>query len=429
MRHLKVLATAFVAAALAAAPAAANPGHDGSRNQPVPQHHKQKKHTGSGTQHRAGPADHRGAPGPAGRAGTPEPRKPLSQADREFVDATVEEAMREEHQPGMEISITGPRGSYTRTYGVSSLETGKPLTRADHFRVGSITKTFTATAILREVEKGNLQLSDTLDTWVSGIPNGSLITVRDLLSMQSGVFEYEADPTLSAEFDANPLMRIEPEDLVEIIRDNPPYFAPGTARLYENSNYVLLGVILEDVTGETAEAAIAKDVIEPLGLHHTSFPNGTPTLPTPFTQGYNLGEGGALRNSTEFNPNVFWTAGAIVSTLSDLSKWGRALGTGALLSPEMWEERQQFCPLPYAFEGPTEFGYGLGLISFGSWLGHDGSVPGSSTETMYEPKTGAEITGMENLQTPPLSIFSRVFERIAAHLYPGSMETPEYPVC
>jgi D-alanyl-D-alanine carboxypeptidase len=152
-------------------------------------------------------------------------------------------------------------------------------------------------------------------------------------------------------------------------------------------------------------------------------------MPAPFTQGYNSGEGGGLRNSTEFNPNVFWTAGAIVSTISDLSRWGRALGTGTLLSPEMWKERQQFCPLPYAFEGPTEFGYGLGLISFGSWLGHDGSVPGSSTETFYEPATGAEITGMETLQTGPLSIFSRVFERIAAHLYPGSMETSKYPTC
>jgi D-alanyl-D-alanine carboxypeptidase len=95
----------------------------------------------------------------------------------------------------------------------------------------------------------------------------------------------------------------------------------------------------------------------------------------------------------------------------------------------MFEEQQQFCPLPYAYEGPSEFGYGLGLISFGDWLGHDGSVPGYETESFYEPATGAVIAGMANLQTAKLSIFSRVFEKIADHLYPGSMETSEYPEC
>jgi D-alanyl-D-alanine carboxypeptidase len=361
--------------------------------------------------------------------GAPAQAKSLSKADREFVDSTVEGAMQEEHQPGISISISGPKGDYTKTYGVRDLESGAPLRRGEHFRIGSITKTFTATAILQEVEKGNLKLSDTLDKWIAGIPNGNLITVRDLLSMQSGVYEYAADPVLRAEFTANPLMTIEPQHLAEIIREHAPYFAPGEARLYENANYVLLGLILEGVTGESAEAVITKDVIKPLGLHHTSFPNGTPAIPAPSSQGYNLGEGETLRNTTAFNPNLFWTAGAIVSTISDLSKWGKALGTGSLLSPAMQEERLQYCPFPYALGGPTEFGYGLGIIGFGTWLGHDGSVPGFSTETMYEPATGAEITGMENLQTGPLSIFSRVFERIADHLYPGSMETPEYPEC
>lgn len=356
----------------------------------------------------------------------PAQARPLSKADRAFVDATVAAAMQEEGQPGLSLAISGPRGDYTRTYGVRDLDNGAPLRLPDHFRIGSITKTFTA--ILRQVDAGNLQLSDTLDQWVAGIPYGNEITVRDLLSMRSGIYEYGADPTFGEEFTANPLMEFSPQDAVEIIRQHEPYFAPGEHTLYVNSNYVLLGLILEAVSGESAAAAITNEVIKPLGLHHTSFAT-TAALPNPFSQGYNEGAGGALENTTAFNPNVFWTAGAMVSNLADLQKYGRALGSGALLSPELQAERLEFCPVPYSLGGPTEFGYGLGMISFGSWLGHDGSVPGFGSETFYEPQTGAVIAGMETLQTGPLSIFSRVYERIAAHLYPGSMDTPDYPQC
>jgi D-alanyl-D-alanine carboxypeptidase len=354
---------------------------------------------------------------------TPALAKPLSKADRAFVDATVEEAMLEERQPGVSISISGPKGNYTRAYGVGNVATGAPLSLEDHFRMGSITKTFTANAILQEVQKGHLQFSDKLDKWVTGIANGSSITVRDLLAMRSGVYEYTNDPEFTLEFTLNPEMSFGPWDAVRIMRRHPAEFAPGAQYQYTNSNYVLLGLILEQVSGESAEAAITNDVIKPLGLKHTSFPTSS-ALPTPFTHGY---EAYTLRDSTYWNPNVVWTAGALISTLGDLSKYGRQLGTGALLSRQMWAERLHFTSVPYSYGGPTAYGYGLGIISFGNWLGHDGSVPGWGTETFYEPKTGAVIAGMENVQTLKLSIFSRIFERIGAYLYPGSMETPEYP--
>jgi D-alanyl-D-alanine carboxypeptidase len=349
---------------------------------------------------------------------------PLSPADRAFVDSTVEEAMREEGQPGVMLSIKGPKGDYTRTYGVRDVEKGRRLTVGDHFRVGSITKTFTATAILRQIEMGRLHLTDTLGQYVTGVPNGDIITVRDLLAMQSGVYEYESEE-LDQKISENLLLPFGPQDALQLIREHPPIFAPGEKTQYENSNYVLLGLILEEVTGETAEAAITKDVIEPLGLRHTSFAT-TATMPKPFTQGYCALGTEPLANCTAFNPNIFWTAGAINSTLGDMSKYSRQLATGALLSPAMQAERLKFGWVPYPFEGPSEFGYGLGIISFGQWLGHDGEVPGYATETFYEPRSGASIVGVENLSTPTLAIFSRIFERIADHLYPGSMETPTH---
>jgi D-alanyl-D-alanine carboxypeptidase len=350
----------------------------------------------------------------------PAQAKQLSKADRQFVDATVEAAMQEEGQPGVSISISGPKGDYTRAYGVRDLERGRPLRLSDHFHMGSITKTFTATAILRQVDKGRLRLTDNLDEFVEGIPNGNEITVRQLLAMQSGVFEYQADPNFGQEIGEDLLAPFGPWDVVRILRRNLPQFAPGASTQYTNSNYVLLGLILEQVTGKSAEDAITKEVIKPLGLRDTSFPT-TPRIPNPFTHGY-CGAPGALADCTEFTPGIVWAAGAMITTIGDLHTYSRALGTGALLSPWLQAQRLQFNEIPYGLEGPATFGYGLGMIRFGRWLGHNGSVPGFGTEAFFEPQTGAVIAGMENLQTPTLSIFSRTFERIADHLYPGSVD-------
>lgn len=304
---------------------------------------------------------------------------------------------------------------------------------ADHARIGSITKTLTATAILQQIEQGHLSYSDTLDEFVSGIEYGNEITVRDLLDMESGVYEFESDPAFQAAVTANPGMQWEPSQTVQVIREHEAEFKPGEYVHYNESNYILLGLILEAVTGETAEAAITNDVINPLGLTQTSLPapsasEPAPTkMPEPFAHGYNRYAGIPV-DTTGFNARIGWTMGGIVSTVGDLAQWGHDLGTGALLSSETFAERTHFCAAgAWAFGGPTEFGYGLGLLQLGNWIGHEGSVPGFSSMTYYEPKTGAEITGLENLQSTNIAIFSNAFVKIAQHLYPGSLETPEYP--
>jgi D-alanyl-D-alanine carboxypeptidase len=95
----------------------------------------------------------------------------------------------------------------------------------------------------------------------------------------------------------------------------------------------------------------------------------------------------------------------------------------------MQAERLEFCPLPYTLEGPTEYGYGLGIMSFGSWLGHGGSIGGYSSAEWYDPSTGAAISGLEGYQSATIKVWSQVFKRIAEHLYPGSIGTPRYPTC
>jgi D-alanyl-D-alanine carboxypeptidase len=344
----------------------------------------------------------------------------LSAADRQFVDATVMQAMQSGRLPGVSLKITGPRGDYVKTYGVSNRATSEPMALDDHVRIASITKSFTATAVLRQVQRGRLKLSDKLDRWVKGIRYGKRITVRQMLAMRSGIYDFTSNATFGRRFEANPLLRWKPADVVRIIRANRPEFRPNAKTEYADSNYVLLGIILQKVTGRSAESVITRDVIDRAGLSETSFPTRA-RMPTPFSRGYFAGDDGTgpIRNFTLVNPKVAWTAGGMVSTLGDIEKWGRVLARGTLLSPRLQRARLRFGRFP----NPGPFaGYGLGILRFGDWIGHDGAIFGFSTVTMYERTSGAQIVAAANLSsnfsTPTLEIMGL----IAQHLYPESLE-------
>jgi D-alanyl-D-alanine carboxypeptidase len=153
---------------------------------------------------------------------------------------------------------------------VADRRTGAPMRLRDHVRIASITKTFTATAILQQVDRGRRKLSAKLDTFVKGIPNGRRITIRQLLAMRSGIYDFTADRTFERRFAANPLMRFRPRDIIPIIRRHRPLFRPGARTSYADSNYVLLGIVLEKITGRSARAVITHDIVDRLKLRHTS---------------------------------------------------------------------------------------------------------------------------------------------------------------
>jgi D-alanyl-D-alanine carboxypeptidase len=345
---------------------------------------------------------------------------PLSGADRQFVDQTVMRFMQTDRLPGVSIAISGPKGSYVRSYGMSNLATRATLRAVDRVRIASITKSFTATAVLEQVQRGRLSLSDKLSRWVSGIPNGNRITVRQLLAMRSGVYDYTSDPAWNRRFNANPLSPFKSSDVVAIIRRHKPLFAPGAKTQYADSNYVLLGIILEKVTGRSVESVITRDVIKPAGLGGSSFPT-TPAMPRPFAHGYYAGDDGKgkIRDYTRINPRLAWTAGALISTLGDLVKWGKVLAKGTLLSHSLQAQRMRFGMIPTPNRIPL--GYGLGIMLLGDWVGHDGAIYGFSSETLYDRVNGAQITAVANLSsnfsTPTLAIFGE----IAKHLYPASL--------
>jgi D-alanyl-D-alanine carboxypeptidase len=117
----------------------------------------------------------------------------LPAADRQFVDSTVAQVMQQQRLPGVTIKISGPKGTYEKTYGLGHIATNTPMAIDDHVRIASNTKTFTATAVLQQVQRGRLALSDTLDQWVKRVPNSKQITIRQLLAMRSGIYDFTSD--------------------------------------------------------------------------------------------------------------------------------------------------------------------------------------------------------------------------------------------
>jgi D-alanyl-D-alanine carboxypeptidase len=355
---------------------------------------------------------------------TPTPGDDPFPADTEReLTAIVDASLAETNTPGALVGVWYPgRGAWTMAAGVSDVETGDPMSLDDHVRIASITKTFVATIVLQLVEEELLSLDDHLADYITGIPNGEEITLRQLLNMTAGIFDYTAAPPVANGYAINPLLPFTPEQAVDAIRKHDrPDFAPGTDVRYSNSNYILLGMIIEEVTGNRLPDEISQRIITPLGLSHTSFPT-TPDLPEPFAHGYQASMlGGPLRDVTRSNPSVPWAAGAMISTLADLKIWAEALATGALLTPKMQAERLAFQRPP---SGPQDFGYGLGIFEVDGFIGHNGGIPGYNSWLLQERETGSIIIVVTNLTGTADPI---VFEVIQL-LFPDRVPAAATPV-
>jgi D-alanyl-D-alanine carboxypeptidase len=268
---------------------------------------------------------------------------------------------------------------------VANKASGKPMRADMHHRIGSITKTFTATLLLRAAAEGRLSLDDTIDQYVKGVPNGDEITLRQMANMSSGIASYTADKQWAEEALSHPRKVWKPRELARVGIKDSPVFDPGKGWQYSNTNYVLLGLVLEQVTDKPIGKLYQKEIIKPLHLRETSFPNADPALPEPYDHGYTLQgqSNGKPADATHWSPTWSWTAGAMISTVDDLLVYGRALGTGeGLLPPEQQAER--LTSFLYGLKPNTpQRAYGLGLVDQRGWLGHTGEVPGYNTSLYY----------------------------------------------
>jgi len=267
------------------------------------------------------------------------------------------------------------------------------VTLEDHVRIASNTKTFVATVVLQLVDEGLVGLDDPLEDYVPGIPNGTTITVRQVLGMNAGIADFIAVPEITAEYATNPLISMTPDEILAWIRESEPDYVPGTQVRYSNSNYVILGFLIEAVTGRSPAKEIEARLIAPLGLTGTSFPL-TPFMPQPAMHGYfaeSLGD--PLIDVTRSNPGFPWTSGAMISTLADMHTWVKALATGStLLSAGTLSERNTWEGLvPNA-----PVGYGLGILNFRGFLGHNDGIAGYSSWMLHSPANGFTVVIVVN---------------------------------
>ncbi|MFN8126321.1 MAG: serine hydrolase domain-containing protein [Candidatus Nanopelagicales bacterium] len=313
-----------------------------------------------------------------------------------------------------------------RTSGVAKQGTSQQITPADHTRIGSITKTMTGTVILQLIDEKKLSFDDVIDTYVPGMPNGDTATIKNLLEMQSGIPTYTDDTSAVNTYTKDPTTAFTPQELVDSVKKKPAMFAPGEQFFYSNTNFVLLGMVIEKVTGKSIADNFNERLLTPLGMTQTSLPGKSTELPSPFLSGISEQADplGTVKDATNWNPSFAFTAGEAISTLEDLHKWGVALGTGeGILPPETQQMRVDSVNTSVPPNTP-ERSYGMGIVNTAGWLGHVGDIPGYNTVLNYQPETHTTVVVMVNSditkgpQSQPVSPAVAAFEAIAGILTP-----------
>jgi D-alanyl-D-alanine carboxypeptidase len=325
---------------------------------------------------------------------------------------------------GTIVSIVDPeRGSLLKAYGTADTA-GTPMSPDMHYRIASVSKTFTADAVLRLVDEGIVALTDPIAMYVDDIPNGDVVTIQDLLAMRSGLFDFADDQAFFSQYTADPTLPWATDDTLAIVRAHASEAtAPNQETVYNNGNYVILGEVIERVTRQTVEEHLT-GLIGQLGLTNTSYATGD-TLPEPYVAGY-LSDGtmpppeGGYRDVTLSNPAVPGAAGAIISTVPDMTRYAMELGTGEGLTPETWQMRQTWGPLT---KSGVRLQYGLGITQLGDWIGHDGSIFGYSNMVFYLPSEQAAVVVMGNAADEIAVPSQALWGDVVKLLYPDTLPT------
>ncbi len=316
------------------------------------------------------------------------------------LDTAIEARIAQMGIPGAIVALSIPgQIEYAKAFGVSDTATGEPMLVNDFTRIGSVTKTFTGTAILQLVDQGKIALSDPISRYVDGVPFGDVITLDLLGRMRSGLPDYtETDEFLNRAYTELPTgpdaFTTTPRELIDAAFRQPMEFPPGTDFKYSNTNTVLLGMVVEKVTGMPLGEYFEQNIFGPLGLKRTSYPpNGL--MPVPFAHGYNKAPDGQIFDAALWNPSWGDAAGRVVSDLADMTVWAVALGKGTLLRPDT--QAQRISNGSSVVPGTS---YDFAIFNVNGWLGHNGDIPGYTTVVVYLPERDASLVVFTNSDVP-----------------------------
>ena len=294
----------------------------------------------------------------------------------ETLQVALETSFADENRIGG--TVAGVLTSSCRWVGATGeSEPGVPLTPSSVMRVGSVTKTYVAASLLALASQGVLSLDDTLINHIAtGLPNEESITIRQLLNHTAGVYNYTNNIAYMTQLLQNPTTPVSPQDMIDVAIAQGADFAPGTDWNYSNTGYIILGLVLEAVSGKTAGIHIRTQILEPNMLSRT-FLDGEEVLPESLAIGWE-----ADQDVTHaIHPSAPWTAGSMVAEVGDLIEWARALYAGEAIDQAARNEM-------FTFTSESQSSYGLGVSTamvpdVGTIVGHGGGIPGFLTAMFY----------------------------------------------
>ncbi len=352
----------------------------------------------------------------------------LAQTKAAKIDALVRQYVENKQFNGTVLVAENGQVIFKKGYGMANMEWNIVNMPDTKFRLGSITKQFTAMLIMQLVEKGKLKLTDNVTTYLPDYPKstGDKITVHHLLTHTSGVPNYTNFPRFFETMARDPYT---PNAFLKKFQDLPLDFEPGTKFSYSNSGYFLLGVLIEKVAGKPYVQVLQENILTPLQLRDTGYDLFSPIL-AKRAAGYEK-ERGDYVNAPYLDMSIPYAAGSLYSTVEDLHRWDQALYTDKLLSAA--SKKTLFTPFPGSYE--EGFGYAYGWIVGETKVGdrkdslqlieHGGGINGFNTLISRVPQDKQLVVLLNNTGRAPLSAMRQNILRI---LYDQPVETPKKPI-
>lgn len=310
--------------------------------------------------------------------------------------------------PGLTLIVTKDgKTLYRKAYGMADVAAKTPMQADMALRLGSITKQFTAVAVMLLADEGKLAVGDPITKYLPDFPEHG-ITIEHLLTHTSGIVNYTDKPS----FPSMAAQSLPLPQMIDLFRNDPLDFKPGTQFKYSNSGYFLLGAIIEKVSGAGYAAFLRQRVFTPLGMAHTGYGDSEPAG-IARASGHAPGPGG-VQGSGPINMAWPYSAGALSSNVDDLARWNDAVRVGKLLKPESWQ--RVFSPYTLADGKASDYGYGwnIGKVRGHVSWNHGGAIPGFRSEAAYLPKEGVYVAALTNMIGPGSAPLPFIVNKAAA---------------
>ena len=310
---------------------------------------------------------------------------------RRTIDSLAKAFIAAREAPGVSVVVVRGRDTLvSQGYGLIDLENSVAATPHSVYRIGSITKQFTSAAVMQQVEAGKVRLDDSIGAYLPSLPaRWRPATVRQLLNHTSGIPSYTDLGPRWMKHMGEPM---SPDSLVGWTANDSLNFAPGTGWRYDNTGYVVLGMLVEKVSGKSYAQYLKERLFTPLGLNETMYCSNAPIIPHR-AQGYGKDSSG-WRNATFIDMSQPFSAGALCSSALDLARWNQALGSGRVVGAASY----QLMTTPSGTAMPRHYGFGLvsDTLAGHRIIQHGGGIPGFSTANAWFPDDSLSVTVLPN---------------------------------